>query len=173
MGLLKLPSLSQAPFLALYNYQIYANPQTADLVHSLAYTGSCQLQPTLFYNNLQIQLCGPFKITGVYPEQNFCLDFSGSSFPNIYPIFHVSELEPYYKEATTLRKLQLLSLAELLTALWETTNTWYNSQDWVDAIIMIKISSFMNNFAPLLTIRNNGSWIRQYQESMVLVLWLN
>ena len=40
-------------------------------------------------------------MTGFIPNRiTFCLDLSNSTFPNMYPIFHISELEPYYKRST-------------------------------------------------------------------------
>jgi len=46
---------------------------------------------------------GPFKVVGVDEgKKNYRLDISRSPFPNIYPLFHVSELEPYYKLPKTL-----------------------------------------------------------------------
>jgi len=41
---------------------------------------------------------GPFKVVGVDEEKkNYRLDISRSPFPNMYPVFHVSELELFYK----------------------------------------------------------------------------
>jgi len=41
---------------------------------------------------------GPFKVIGVDDEKkNYRLDISRSPLPNMYPVFHVSELESYYK----------------------------------------------------------------------------
>ena len=41
---------------------------------------------------------GPFKVVGIDEERkNYRLDISCSPFPNMYPVFHVSELEPFYK----------------------------------------------------------------------------
>ena len=46
---------------------------------------------------LQTRKYGPFKVTGVDESKlNYRLDLSTSPFPRIYPIFHISELEPYY-----------------------------------------------------------------------------
>jgi hypothetical protein len=46
---------------------------------------------------------GPFKVVGVDEEKkNYRLDISRSPFPNMYPVFHVSELEPFYKLPKTL-----------------------------------------------------------------------
>jgi len=42
-------------------------------------------------------------VTGVDEEKkNYRLDISRSPFPNMYPVFHVNELEPYYKLPKTL-----------------------------------------------------------------------
>ena len=191
-------STGQAPFLALYNYQLYANPQTADLVHSLGaaphidsfahnlanlkhilaiqkenYLNAkdkklanppvqyqlCDLvwlkkpasfNPLPFYK-LQTRRYGPFKITGVYPEQNnFRLDLSSSPFPNMYPIFHVSELEPYYKRSHNPTEFSSTSMdrpseiIRILSSRKYKGNYQYlvlrrnNSQDWVDADIIDK-----------------------------------
>ena len=50
-----------------------------------------------FYK-LSTRKFGPFRITGVdEARKNYRLDISRSPFPNMYPVFHVSALEPYYK----------------------------------------------------------------------------
>jgi len=44
-----------------------------------------------------------FKVIGVDEEKkNYRLDISHSPFPNMYPVFHLCELEPYYKLPKTL-----------------------------------------------------------------------
>jgi len=46
---------------------------------------------------------GPFKVIDVHEEKkNYKLVISRSPFPKMYPVFHVSELEPYYKLPKTL-----------------------------------------------------------------------
>ncbi|KAG4083343.1 hypothetical protein H8356DRAFT_1357088 [Neocallimastix lanati (nom. inval.)] len=48
---------------------------------------------------------GPFKVIGVDDEKkNYRLDISRSPLPNMYPVFHVSELESYYKLPKSLPK---------------------------------------------------------------------
>ncbi|KAG4102924.1 hypothetical protein H8356DRAFT_1377622 [Neocallimastix lanati (nom. inval.)] len=42
------------------------------------------------------------KVLTVQEKKNYKLDISRSPFPNIYPVFHVSKLEPYYKIPKTL-----------------------------------------------------------------------
>eukprot|EP00833_Pecoramyces_ruminatium_P016170 jgi/Orpsp1_1/1190202/evm.model.d7180000077406.1 len=50
-----------------------------------------------FYK-LETRKFGPFKVIGMDEDKrNYRLDISHSPFPNTYPVFHVSALEPYYK----------------------------------------------------------------------------
>jgi len=50
-----------------------------------------------FYN-LTTRKYGQFKMIGVEEnKKNYRLDISRSPFPNIYPVFHISELGSYYK----------------------------------------------------------------------------
>jgi len=56
-----------------------------------------------FYKLTTRKKYGPFKIVGVDKERkNYRLDISCSSFPNLYHVFHVSELEQFYKLHKTL-----------------------------------------------------------------------
>jgi len=55
-----------------------------------------------FYK-LSTRKYGPFKVVGVDEEKkNYRLNISRSPFPNMYPVFHVSEVEPFYKLTKTL-----------------------------------------------------------------------
>ena len=50
-----------------------------------------------FYK-LETRKFGPFKVIGIDSERkNYRLDLQKSPFPNMYPVFHVSAIEPYYK----------------------------------------------------------------------------
>ena len=40
---------------------------------------------------------GPFRILEKLENNNYKIDISNSPFPKAYPIFHISELEPYFK----------------------------------------------------------------------------
>jgi len=60
--------------------------------------------PLPFYK-LTTRKYGPYKVIGVDKNKNnYRLDLSSSPFPNMYPVFHISELEPYYTSPTSLEK---------------------------------------------------------------------
>ncbi|ORX38772.1 hypothetical protein BCR36DRAFT_441733, partial [Piromyces finnis] len=57
-----------------------------------------QLIPLPFYR-LQARKYGPFKVIGIDKSKlNYRLDISKSPFPNVYPVFYISELEPYHNK---------------------------------------------------------------------------
>ena len=58
--------------------------------------------PLPFYK-LTTRKYGPYKVIGVDKNKNnYRLDLSNSPFPNMYPVFHISELEPYHTSPTSL-----------------------------------------------------------------------
>jgi len=58
--------------------------------------------PLPFYK-LTTRKYGPYKVRGIDKSKlNYRLDLSSSPFPNMYPEFHISELEPYYTSPTSL-----------------------------------------------------------------------
>jgi len=57
--------------------------------------------PLPFYK-LTTRKYGPYKVIGVNKNKNnYRLDLSNSPFPNMYPVFHINELEPYYTNPTS------------------------------------------------------------------------
>jgi len=61
-------------------------------------------RPLPFYK-LTTRKYGPYKVIGVDKSKlNYRLDLSSSPFPNMYPVFHISELELYYTSPTSLEK---------------------------------------------------------------------
>lgn len=182
-------STQQSPFMALYNYQVHMNPQTAELVHSL---GSMKMVDSFAHNlgnlkhilevnrnyyldkmdthrtdnyprykihdlvwlkkpenyhalpfyKLETRYYGPFRIVGTHEEQrNYKLDISKSPFPNMHPVFHVSELEPYHNQPKELvpepkgeeRIIKIMNCRKLKEK-YEYLVTKANwKQDWVDA----------------------------------------
>jgi len=182
-------STKQSPFIALYNYQICATPQTAELQHSLGAANMIdsfahnlanlkhilEIQRTRFldqmdkhrstnyptiklydlvwlkkpanYNplpfyKLQTRKYGPFRVVGIdESKKNYRLDINESPFPNMYPVFHISEIEPYYRSPKSLEPEPFGSkkIIKILDSKKEGHFYKYlvtradNSQEWISA----------------------------------------
>jgi len=97
-----------------------------------------------FYK-LETRKFGPFKVIGIDPEKkNYRLDLKKSPFPNMYPVFHVSALEPYYKLPKNLvpepkeeeRIVHIIGSRKQLGKYQYLVSYKNYKQEWVDANIV-------------------------------------
>jgi len=97
-----------------------------------------------FYK-LETRKYGPFKIVGIDEEKkNYRLDIARSPFPNMYPVFHVSVLEPYYKQPKSLvpppkeeeRIIHILSTRKYKGNYQYLVSYKNYKQEWVDADVI-------------------------------------
>jgi len=82
---------------------------------------------------------GPFKIINVDRESNcYYLDFYESPFPDLYPLFHASELEPYESGSKFYPTDGILDIvdARCRNGKYEYLIETYMSKVWVDANII-------------------------------------